>query len=59
MRIFTGFLFVVLVSNFAFAGFQEWKYMVYDRFRVWQNPDRLTTIKSTRIQLRNTLLYNK
>ena len=33
MRIFTGFLFAVLVSNFAFAGFQEWKYMVYDRFR--------------------------
>ena len=26
---------------------------------VWQNPDRLTTNKSTRIQLRNTLLYNK
>ena len=33
MRIFIGFLFTVLVANFEFAGFREWKYIVYDRFR--------------------------
>ena len=33
MRIFTGFLFAVLVANFEFAGFRGWKYIFYDRFR--------------------------
>ena len=41
MRIFTDFLTAVLVANFAFAGFQKWKYTVYDRFRGNRAPDQI------------------
>ena len=60
MRVFTSFLFVVLVANLEFAGFpKQKKYTAYDRFHGnGPYPDQERTNQNARIYLKTTLPYN-
>ena len=58
MRVFTRFLFVVLVANFEFDGFRKQKkYTVYDRFHGNGLYGEIPT-KNAWISLETTLPYN-
>ena len=62
MRVFTHFLFIVLVANLEFAGFRKQKihgvWPVPWKWSVWRNPNQDRTNQNAPIYLKAILPYN-